>query len=79
MITIVNITRHTYRKGTDLLIEIIPRICREYNNVNFILGGDGPKNCLLAQMVKTFQLQDRVKLLGIKMFNTNKEEFNITK
>jgi len=65
-VSIVNISRHTFRKGTDLLIEVIPKICKEFQNVNFILGGDGPKNCLIAQMIKSFNLENKVKLLGIK-------------
>jgi len=64
MITIVNISRHTFRKGVDLLFELIPKICKEFSNVKFILGGDGPKKYLLDQMVKTFELEDRVELLG---------------
>jgi glycosyltransferase involved in cell wall biosynthesis len=30
-----------YRKGVDLLIGIIPKILAQFENVHFIIGGDG--------------------------------------
>ena len=41
-----------YRKGVDLLVDIIPEITRKYPNVYFIIGGDGPKKPLLDQLMK---------------------------
>lgn len=64
---IVVVCRHTFRKGIDLLIEIIPMICREFTNVNFIIGGDGPKRILLEKMVDSFCLHNRVELLGLSL------------
>ncbi|KAI9470682.1 MAG: hypothetical protein EXX96DRAFT_459685, partial [Benjaminiella poitrasii] len=63
-ITIVVISRLVYRKGVDLLIAIIPRICEMYKQVRFIIGGDGPKKIDLEQMREKHLLQDRVELLG---------------
>ncbi|KAK4513952.1 uncharacterized protein ATC70_005959 [Mucor velutinosus] len=63
-ITIVVISRLVYRKGVDLLIAIIPRICEMYKNVRFIIGGDGPKRIDLEQMREKHLLHDRVELLG---------------
>lgn len=42
-INIVVICRMTYRKGVDLLIDIIPEVLRKHKDVHFIIGGDGPK------------------------------------
>ena len=64
IITIVSISRQAERKGTDLLIEVIPEICKQMPNVNFIIGGDGPKKKLLDVMVDALGLKDRVKLTG---------------
>ncbi|CAO0791904.1 unnamed protein product [Mucor circinelloides] len=63
-ITIVVISRLVYRKGVDLLIAIIPRICEMYKNARFIIGGDGPKRIDLEQMREKHLLHDRVELLG---------------
>jgi phosphatidylinositol glycan class A protein len=41
-INIVFISRLMYRKGIDLLIPIIPKILAKFENVHFIIGGDGP-------------------------------------
>jgi len=61
---IVVISRLVYRKGVDLLIGVIPRICHKFTNVDFIIGGDGSKKSCLMDMVKREQLQDRVEFLG---------------
>jgi len=42
-INIVVINRLTFRKGVDLLVDVVPEILRKYSNVHFIIGGDGPK------------------------------------
>ncbi|KAG1152426.1 hypothetical protein G6F37_001634 [Rhizopus arrhizus] len=63
-ITIVVISRLVYRKGIDLLVAVIPRICEAYRNVRFIIGGDGPKRIDLEQMREKHGLHDRIELLG---------------
>ncbi|BFG33391.1 hypothetical protein CerSpe_196650 [Prunus speciosa] len=56
-IVIVVISRLVYRKGADLLVEVIPE-------VRFIVGGDGPKRVRLEEMREKHSLQDRVEMLG---------------
>ncbi|GLJ42395.1 hypothetical protein SUGI_0878100 [Cryptomeria japonica] len=63
-IVIVVISRLVYRKGADLLVEIIPEVCRLYPNVRFIVGGDGPKRVRLEEMREKYSLQERVEMLG---------------
>mmetsp|Transcript_20535 Transcript_20535/g.30504 ORF Transcript_20535/g.30504 Transcript_20535/m.30504 type:complete len:313 (-) Transcript_20535:13-951(-) len=63
-ITIVVVSRLTYRKGIDLLVKVIPLICEHFPNVDFIIGGDGPKRIELEEMREKHQLHDRVELLG---------------
>lgn len=63
-IKIVVISRLVYRKGVDLLVEIIPFICKEFTNVDFIIGGDGSKKLALEEMVERERLQERVEFLG---------------
>jgi len=58
------VSRLVYRKGSDLLAVIIPDICSRYPDVDFIIGGDGPKRILLEEVRENLQLQDRVKMLG---------------
>jgi phosphatidylinositol glycan class A protein len=53
-----------YRKGVDLLVAIIPRICQENPKARFLIAGDGPKRLDLEQMREKFMLQDRVEILG---------------
>jgi phosphatidylinositol glycan class A protein len=54
----------TYRKGVDLLVDIIPAICSQYPDVHWLIGGDGPKRLDLEQLVERNKLHDRVELLG---------------
>ncbi len=76
-ITIVVASRLAYRKGADLLVSVIPKICELYPQVNFLIGmirnaihftvflaGDGPKRVEIEQMREHHILQDRVTLLG---------------
>jgi len=63
-VTIVVVSRLTYRKGVDLLVGVIPTLCAKYRNLHFVIGGDGPKRLELEEMREKHQLHDRVELLG---------------
>jgi len=63
-ITVIVISRLAYRKGIDLLVATAPQICARFPNVNFIIGGDGPKLIDLLQMRERNLLQDRIELRG---------------
>jgi phosphatidylinositol glycan class A protein len=63
-INIVVVSRLHYRKGIDMLVDIIPEITKKYPNVHFIIGGDGPKKGILEEMRKKYNLFDRMELLG---------------
>lgn len=64
IVNIIVLSRLMYRKGIDLLIAAIPRICEMDGNVHFIIGGDGPKRVELEQMRERYALHDRVELCG---------------
>lgn len=63
-IVIVVISRLVYRKGADLLVEVIPEVCRLHPNVRFVIGGDGLKRVRLEEMREKHYLQDKVEMLG---------------
>ncbi|KAF8191135.1 glycosyltransferase family 4 protein [Pholiota molesta] len=63
-ITIVVLSRLVYRKGIDLLVATVPKICALFPNVRFVVGGDGPKLIDILQMREKHLLQDRIELLG---------------
>lgn len=63
-IKVIVVSRLVYRKGVDLLVGIIPRICSHLEHVDFIIGGDGSKMLDLQEMVERHRLQDRVEFLG---------------
>jgi phosphatidylinositol glycan class A protein len=63
-INIVILSRLVYRKGVDLVVEVIPKICARFPEVNFIIGGDGNKRAALEEMISLYNLQDKVELLG---------------
>lgn len=63
-ITVIAMSRLVYRKGIDLLAAVLPELCRRYSNLNFIIGGDGPKKHLLEGIIKTERLDSRVTLIG---------------
>jgi len=63
-IKVVVVSRLVYRKGIDLLVGIIPKICDLLPQVDFIVGGDGNKLLNLQEMVEREHLQYRVSFLG---------------
>uniref|UniRef100_A0A914N749 phosphatidylinositol N-acetylglucosaminyltransferase n=1 Tax=Meloidogyne incognita TaxID=6306 RepID=A0A914N749_MELIC len=64
VITIVVLSRLVYRKGIDLLIQIIPELCKLNKKVRFVIGGDGPKRVDLEEMRERYKLHHRVELKG---------------
>lgn len=63
-INIVVMSRLVYRKGIDLLVSVIPRVCNKHPRVRFIIAGDGNKRIDLEQMREQHMLQERVQLIG---------------
>ena len=63
-VTIVVLTRLVYRKGADLLVDVIPLVCAKYPNVDWVIGGDGPRHLQVEQMIERHHLFGRVELLG---------------
>nr|CAG4645493.1 EOG090X0515 [Lynceus sp. MCZ IZ 141354] len=76
-VTVISMSRLVYRKGIDLLAKVIPIICQKYPQVDFIIGGDGPKRLVLEQMKEIHNLHDRVTLLG--GLNQNEVRNNLVK
>ena len=70
-------SRLVYRKGVDLVVKVIPRVCRKRFlrkdgrevRVDFIIAGDGPKRILLEEMIEREGLQERVEMLGELQLN----------
>lgn len=63
-VVIVVVSRLVYRKGIDLLAQVIVDLCQTYSNLRFLIGGDGPKRSLLEDVRDKNYLHDRVELLG---------------
>ena len=62
--TVVVLTRLVYRKGVDLLVDVIPGLCARHPGLRFVIGGDGPRRLQLVQMIERHALFDRVEMLG---------------
>ena len=63
-VNIVVMTRLVWRKGTHLLVQLIPEVCQRFPYAYFIIGGDGPNRGALVEMIERHQLHDRVEMLG---------------
>ena len=56
-------SRLVYRKGIDLVVAAVPKICaRKFGpdlafSVDFLVGGDGPKRILFEEMIEQHHLQ----------------------
>lgn len=51
-ITIVAVSRLVYRKGVDLLVSVIPKVCKRHDNVYFIIGAHMAKVPLCAAVAE---------------------------
>eukprot|EP01013_Petalomonas_cantuscygni_P032647 TRINITY_DN59272_c0_g1_i1.p1 TRINITY_DN59272_c0_g1~~TRINITY_DN59272_c0_g1_i1.p1 ORF type:complete len:470 (-),score=88.88 TRINITY_DN59272_c0_g1_i1:23-1432(-) len=63
-VTIVVLTRLTYRKGVDLLCAVVPELCARHPDLKVIIGGDGPRRQQIVDMCERHSLFDRVCLAG---------------
>lgn len=71
-VTVVLGSRLVYRKGIDLVAQILPVICRKRFQrgnqmgiqVDFVIAGDGPKRIVLEEAIEKNKLQKRVVMLG---------------
>ena len=63
-ITIVCISRLFPNKGCDLLVRILPAVCKQHPDVDFVMVGDGPRFVEFQQMVETERLEERITLMG---------------
>jgi len=70
VVVVVVGSRLVYRKGIDLVVDVVPRLCRmrfgfkDSVRVDFLVAGDGPKRIDLEEMVEKHGLQSRVRMLG---------------
>uniref|UniRef100_A0A0A9YUF0 Phosphatidylinositol N-acetylglucosaminyltransferase gpi3 subunit n=1 Tax=Lygus hesperus TaxID=30085 RepID=A0A0A9YUF0_LYGHE len=60
-LNIVILSRLVFRKGIDLIIDIIPPICARYPHVHFIIGGSGPKESRIREIIEEYKLHDRIE------------------
>lgn len=63
-ITIVVASRLMYRKGMHLLAGVMPHVCAKYDNVDFLIAGDGSMREHLETAIDKAGLRKRVTLLG---------------
>lgn len=61
-VTVIFMSRLTFRKGLDLLLDAIPLICKN-KKINILVLGDGPKKNEVEQIIFDNDLQDQVKIL----------------
>ena len=63
-VRVLVLSRLVYRKGIDLIVDVIPLVCARLSYVDFVIGGDGPKRLALDEMVERHNLHHRVAFLG---------------
>lgn len=65
-INIVCVSRLTYRKGSDLLVDVIPYICRKYPKVSFLsLRAENSSNFMGRFILSSEEMVPRNKSLKI--------------
>jgi phosphatidylinositol glycan class A protein len=64
IITVIVVSRLVYRKGVDILIKVIPKLCKSNSRIRMIIVGDGPKRDELEQAIDEHSLRERIETLG---------------
>ena len=64
-IRIITCCRLEYRRGIDLLIKIISKICAAHPDVDFVIAGNSPYQIRIKEVIERHYLQSRVHLLGM--------------
>jgi phosphatidylinositol glycan class A protein len=68
-ITVIIMSRLVYRKGSDLLVNIIPEVCSRHPTVRFVIAGDGPKRIPIEEMREKYKLHSRCEMVGMLPHN----------
>uniref|UniRef100_A0A7E4VYN2 phosphatidylinositol N-acetylglucosaminyltransferase n=1 Tax=Panagrellus redivivus TaxID=6233 RepID=A0A7E4VYN2_PANRE len=68
-LTVIVMSRLVYRKGADLLVDVIPEICARHPTVQFIIAGDGPKRVPIEEMREKHKLHSRCEMVGMLPHN----------
>lgn len=61
---IFTLTRLINRKGIDLVIKALPEVIKKVPNAHYIIGGYGPEEENLKELVSKFGLKDYVTFVG---------------
>jgi glycosyltransferase involved in cell wall biosynthesis len=70
------LSRLVYRKGIDLLAQVLPLLLKFSPEIVVIIGGEGEKRSSLEAVIATHKLSDRVKLLGKVPHNQTRSLMN---
>ncbi|MGL5152646.1 MAG: glycosyltransferase family 4 protein, partial [Clostridium sp.] len=63
---IVSISRFSYEKGLDILIDSVKEVVRHDNNVRFVIVGDGEEKENLIKQCEAFNIKKYVDFVGFK-------------
>lgn len=61
---VFNVGRLVFEKGTDLLVEAVPRVLEQVPTARFVIGGTGPMADQLEHRVREMSLARHVQLTG---------------
>jgi len=64
ILTISRLSRDDGYKGHDKVIRCMPELCREYDNLVYVIGGDGDLRHDLQELAKSLRVDHAVMFLG---------------
>jgi len=71
---IFSVSRLVKRKNYDELIRAANEVCKRRKDFVFLIGGKGPEFDTLAELIKKYDLEDHVKLLGF-LYESDLEKY----
>ena len=63
---ILSVGRLIEKKGIHLAVQAFVKICRKYENVEYVIIGDGPKKDEILNIISDNGMEDRISFCGVK-------------
>lgn len=76
-IVLLSVASLVPKKGIDIIINVLPKIIKEFPNLMYFIIGNGPEKENLANLTGKLDLEKNVKFLGIKTGSELANYYNI--
>ncbi len=74
---LLGLSRLMPRKGFDSVIQVLPKLLKDFPNLMLVIAGSGPDQNRLIKLVRKLELSDKVRFLGSIPYQDLPEIYNL--